>query len=298
MEFDRNQYVIYRHTDKDHDHIHIIASRIRITDGSVVSDAWNYRRSETVLRQLEQEFELFQTSGSRGKSKRSPSTGEIRRQKRTGEVNKRSQLQKVIEQSLKDNPSLDEFIRRLTAKGVSVRLRKSKEGKIEGISYKLDDVAFQGRQLGRDYAWTNLKSFLTRETSHQLSQSYLIPPQDLIELATLTTENQETANNELEQQKRELRAKYISLATQVRKLPQFQDRDTRDIDMAVSLLSLKTDDNIEEAKMILTQSDRVKQWHQELPKDTYLKLARQYIREITNKATELIQKNKALELER
>jgi ABC-type bacteriocin/lantibiotic exporter with double-glycine peptidase domain len=65
---------------------------------------------------------------------------------------------------------------------------------------------------------------------------------------------------------------------------------------------LKTDDNIEEAKMILTQSDRVKQWHQELPRDTYLKFARQYIQQITNKATELIQKhrlrNKALELER
>ncbi|MGK7877988.1 MAG: relaxase/mobilization nuclease domain-containing protein [Xenococcaceae cyanobacterium] len=52
MEFKENQYAIYRHRDREHDHIHIIASRIRITDGSVVSDSWNYRRSERLVRQL------------------------------------------------------------------------------------------------------------------------------------------------------------------------------------------------------------------------------------------------------
>ncbi|MEG3437474.1 relaxase/mobilization nuclease domain-containing protein, partial [Pannus brasiliensis CCIBt3594] len=45
MEFDRNQHVIYRHIDREHEHIHIVASRIRITDGSIVADSWNYRRS-------------------------------------------------------------------------------------------------------------------------------------------------------------------------------------------------------------------------------------------------------------
>jgi hypothetical protein len=49
MGFHGSQYVVYRHTDTHHHHIHIIASRIRITDGSTVSDAWNYRRSEVLV---------------------------------------------------------------------------------------------------------------------------------------------------------------------------------------------------------------------------------------------------------
>jgi len=49
MEFDENQYVIYRHTDTEHDHIHIIANRIRVIDGSAVSDSWNYRRSDILV---------------------------------------------------------------------------------------------------------------------------------------------------------------------------------------------------------------------------------------------------------
>lgn len=292
MNFEGCQYVVYRHTDTQHDHIHIVANRIRITDGSVVSDSWNYRRGEMVVRQLEQQFGLSQTKCSWENNKRSPKTGEIRRQRRIGEINQRSQLQKIIEQSLKDNPSLDEFIRLLNAKGVSVRLRKSKEGKIEGISYKLDGVAFQGRQLGKDYTWTSLESILLKETSYQPGQSDLITQPDLIEFTTLVTENQEVENNKLEQQKKRLRDKYISLATQVCKLPQFRDRDTRNIDIGVTLLSLKSGDNLEEARIILTQSDTVRQWHQELPRDTYLKLARQYIQQVTNKASELVYKHR------
>jgi hypothetical protein len=98
----------------------------------------------------------------------------MRRQKRTGEINKRSQIQNGIEQSLADNPTLEEFIGRLKEKGISVRLRKSKEDKIEGISYELEVLAFQGRQLGKDYTWTSLETLLTGEISHQSSQDNLI----------------------------------------------------------------------------------------------------------------------------
>jgi hypothetical protein len=304
MEFQTNQYAIYRHTDREHDHIHIIASRIRITDGSVVRDSWNYRRSEKLIRQLEEQFGLSQTQCSWDKRRRSPKTGEIRKQRRTGEVNKRSQLQVLIKQSLNDSPTLDEFIGRLSAQGVSVRLRKSKEGKIEGISYGVDGVAFQGRQLGKDYAWTSLESLLSQESSYQPSQNRSLSPpealalpdlQDEISVATLATNNQEAESNELEQQKESLRAKYVSLASQIRQWSQFQPRETRDIDMGVTLLLLKAGDSVEEAKRILTQSDRVKQWHQELPREAFLNVAKQYIRQVTNQASELRQKHQGRE---
>lgn len=37
MGFDMNQYVVVRHTDREHDHAHIVANRIRL-DGTTVSD--------------------------------------------------------------------------------------------------------------------------------------------------------------------------------------------------------------------------------------------------------------------
>ncbi|ACK72253.1 Relaxase/mobilization nuclease family protein [Gloeothece citriformis PCC 7424] len=307
MEFDANQYVIYHHTDREHDHIHVIASRIRITDGSVVNDSWQYRRSEKLVRQLEQDFGLSPTQSSWEKKKRSPTTGEIRRERRTGEINKRSQLQGLIEQALKNRPSVKEFIDRLRAKEVSVRLRKSNMGKIEGISYKLDDVAFQGRQLGKDYSWTSLKSVLIQEHNPQPIRDDLTPLQQAITplqqaIAVPKTNNPDREPNELEQHKKALRDKYVRLASLVRQYPQFHDKEARYIDIGVMLLSLKSGDNLGETQIILTQSDRVKQWHQELPREAYLKIAREYIRQITNRATELIEEHhsnpKSAQLER
>ncbi|CCQ70995.1 mobilization protein BmgA [Crocosphaera watsonii WH 0402] len=52
-------YIIVRHHDKDHDHIHIVAGRVR-SDGTCVSDSWDYRRGEKAVRELEVEFGLSQ----------------------------------------------------------------------------------------------------------------------------------------------------------------------------------------------------------------------------------------------
>ncbi len=291
MEFNENQYVIYRHTDTQHDHIHIVANRIKVTDGSVVNDSWQHRRAEKLLRQLEQQFELSPTQCSWEKSKRSPSTGEMRRQKRTGEVNKRSQIQKGIEQSLTDNPTLEEFISRLKKKGISVRLRKSKEEKIEGISYGLEDIAFQGGQLGKDYSWKSLEPLLAKDQPIQgnlrlQAESNLLPESS-------NFNNQEIKSNEEEEDKISLRAKYVRLAAQVCQSVEVKYQTNRIIDIGVVLLSLKAGENLEEAKKALTQSNTVKRWHQEIPHDNYLKLATEYIREISDKASEISQKNRS-----
>jgi len=78
---------------------------------------------------------------------------------------------------------------------------------------------------------------------------------------------------------------------QVRQFPEFQFKTNRVIDVGVILRSLKAGDNLGEAKLILTQCDRVRQWQEDLPRDVYLRLSREYIREVAEKATELIQKH-------
>jgi type IV secretory pathway VirD2 relaxase len=46
------QFVIVRHTDTKHPHAHIIANRID-DDGKTISDSHNWKRSETICRELE-----------------------------------------------------------------------------------------------------------------------------------------------------------------------------------------------------------------------------------------------------
>lgn len=62
--FDQHQYIVFRHHDADHPHMHILVNRIGY-DGSVVSDSNDYARSETVLRQLEKEYGLTIVASSK-----------------------------------------------------------------------------------------------------------------------------------------------------------------------------------------------------------------------------------------
>ena len=157
MGFEGSQYVVYRHSDRDHDHIHIVASRIRITDGGTVSDSWDYPRSEKVIRELEKQYQLPPTLSSHERENRAPTTGEMRRSWRTGEVGIREQLVEQIEQATSGQPTLPEFMERLKDNGVDVRVSYTRTDKVKGISYELEGVAFSGTKLGRAYTFPGLQ---------------------------------------------------------------------------------------------------------------------------------------------
>ncbi|MBW4455546.1 MAG: relaxase/mobilization nuclease domain-containing protein [Nostoc indistinguendum CM1-VF10] len=172
MGFDANQFVIFRHHNTDDDHIHIAASRIRMDTGLVVHDSWDYVRSEKVLRQIEQDYDLVQVQGSREKLQRTPSTGQIRRIRREQEEFElgkleqppgrtiKEELQQTIDRARVDSPQMPTLIMRLQQAGISVRAGFTRNGKSKGISYEKDGQAFSGTQLGAAYTFPGLQKHL------------------------------------------------------------------------------------------------------------------------------------------
>ena len=158
MGFDMNQYAVVRHTDRDHDHAHIIASRIRL-DGTTVSDRWDYRRSEVVIRQLEQEYELQSLQSSYEKDSRSPTTGEQRLLARTGEESIWIQLQRSLNQATQFSLTMPQLFEQLQQKGISIRVSNHQTNQIKGISYELNGIAFSGTHLGKAYTFTGLQKY-------------------------------------------------------------------------------------------------------------------------------------------
>src|SRR5436309_3529741 len=57
MALNDNQYIVTRHTDTEHEHIHLLVNRIQF-DGQVTSDSHDYRRHEVLMRQVERDFAL------------------------------------------------------------------------------------------------------------------------------------------------------------------------------------------------------------------------------------------------
>ena len=158
MGFDMNQYVVVRHSDRDHDHAHIVASRVRL-DGTTVSDSWDYRRSEAAIRQLEQDYGLQSLHSSQEQDSRSPTTGEQRLLARTGEASIRVQLQRSLDQATQSPITMPQLIEQLQQNGISVWIRDRQPGEIKGISYELNGIAFSGTHLGKAYTFQGLQRY-------------------------------------------------------------------------------------------------------------------------------------------
>ncbi len=159
MGLDKNLFAIIRHTDRDHDHIHIAASRIKLDEkGTCVSDSWNYLRSEKLIEKLEEKYDLTPAARSFDKERRSPTTGERRRLARTGGISTREQLQTAIDLATVDSPAIALLIDRLVEQGISVKIEPTPAGEL-GISYKLGNIAFSGTHLGKAYTFKGLQKY-------------------------------------------------------------------------------------------------------------------------------------------
>ncbi|MCP6759886.1 MAG: relaxase/mobilization nuclease domain-containing protein [Fischerella sp. CENA71] len=169
MGYTANQYAIYRHNDRDHDHIHICASRISLDDGKITSDSWEYVRSEKIIRQLELEYSLQQTQSSKEKLNRAPSIGQQRRLEREQQEYEqglrdtapeqpiKTQLIELIDRATVDKPTMPQLIERLQLLGVEVRHGLTRNGKSKGISYSWNDQKFSGTSLGPAYTFPGLQ---------------------------------------------------------------------------------------------------------------------------------------------
>ena len=156
MGFKDSQYVVTKHTDTEHPHIHILANRVTMS-GEVVSDSHDYKRQEVLMRRLEREYGLSQVAPSKEAVRKALSKGEIEHVLRTGEASARTRLQELVDNAMKEKPTLRTFINRLAQDGVETKLNQASTSRISGISFSLDGVAMKGSDLGKAYTWNSLQ---------------------------------------------------------------------------------------------------------------------------------------------
>jgi Relaxase/Mobilisation nuclease domain len=154
------QYLVARHSDQEHDHVHIVASRINLNTGNGVELWRDKTRNQKILRCLEVEYGLTPVQNSWDVGKKSATKGQLEKQATTGEASIQSRLQALIEQAAIGQPEMPELFERLMRQGVEVRHGWTRTGKSKGISYSLDDVAFAGNQLGSRYSFPGLQKHL------------------------------------------------------------------------------------------------------------------------------------------
>ena len=148
-------YVVVEHRDREHQHAHLVVSRLR-SDGSLAREQLgDFHRAMDVCRQLEREFGLRRLESSHGRAQ--ASRDEFHHAARTGQANERVRLQALVSEAMRDRPAFPAFVTRLERQGVAVRLLRADDGPVLGSSYRLERFAFKGTALGPSYTWRGIQ---------------------------------------------------------------------------------------------------------------------------------------------
>jgi hypothetical protein len=198
MGFDltKNQYLIVRHKDTEHEHAHLAINRIDMISTKVVVDSFERYRSQEIIRQLEQNYDLEQVAPSWQTFKTS---GQEIQQNR--EWDSRKTLTHEIEIAAKGNPTMPEFFHRLAERQILAEVGFTRNGKPKGITYKVaDDEKVAGNALGKAYSFPGLQKYLkvnydptrdnralaeivhTTQQQHQELQQEKLPTREELEL--------------------------------------------------------------------------------------------------------------------
>lgn len=157
--FTQHQYIMFRHYDADHPHLHILVNRIGY-DGSVLSDSNDYARSEKVLRELEKKYNLTQVPSSTQARQRAVTKDELEMMKRTNAPSQKLKLQVIVRKILQDKNRLttEQFIKALHKHKINILFNQASTGFVSGISYSYEGITITGAKLGNDFKWASIKS--------------------------------------------------------------------------------------------------------------------------------------------
>ena len=171
--FTQHQYIMFRHRDADHPHLHILVNRIGY-DGKVLSDSNDFARCEKVLRDLETKYGLTEVISSRQAKERAMTKDELEMMKRTNTPSQKMQMQIIITGALRVRPKLTcaEFIKALESKGINVLFNQATTGYVSGISYRYQGLIATGAKLGNDFKWTSIKKCINYEQERDCAAIY------------------------------------------------------------------------------------------------------------------------------
>jgi len=159
-----HQLVVIKHTDTEHPHIHIIASRISYK-GELYGGQNDGLKSQKILPKYEKEYGL--TVASRLKpEKKSLTKAEREKAKRVGQLPPRKKIQQALDEILA-GPQLSagQLSIELQKNGIEVKYNTTKSGDIRGVSFQKDGLTFKGSSIGKLYSWNKINKQI-KETNN------------------------------------------------------------------------------------------------------------------------------------
>ena len=140
------QYIVSRHTDTEHQHLHIVANRVD-NNGNTISDRNDAVRNVAVCKALTRVYGLYFSKGK----------ANVKRDRLRGKDKVKYQIHDTIETALPHCGSWAELCGWLAKQGIETSFKYDRlNGSIIGVSFTKDGLTFSGSRIDRSMGFYKL----------------------------------------------------------------------------------------------------------------------------------------------
>lgn len=146
MKIHDTQYLIVKHNDREHPHIHLVYNRVD-NNGKTISDNFQKQRNVHIAKELTLKHGFYL----------SPGKEQVKRQALKGADKVKYELFDAIRSASKKVKGIDELIKVLTKNGITTHLKyKGNTDEVQGISFSKGEYKFKGSEIDRSLSYAKL----------------------------------------------------------------------------------------------------------------------------------------------
>lgn len=144
------QYIVCRHTNREHQHLHIVANRVD-DDRNTISDRIDAICNVVVCKALTREYDLHFSKGKVN----------VKRDRLRGKDNVKYQIYDAVKAALPRCNSWSELCDRLAKQGIGVNFKfNRRNGNIIGVSFTKDEILFSSSRKDRSMGFYKIDRLL------------------------------------------------------------------------------------------------------------------------------------------
>lgn len=149
MKITDTQYIIVRHQDREHPHVHIVFNRID-NNGKTISDSNDMYRNEQVCKKLKEKHGLYFAKGK-----------EHVKQYRLREPDKtKYEIYTAIKTEIGKSRNWQQLQKQLAEKGIGIQFKyKGQTDDIKGVSFFKGEYTFKGSEIDRNFSFSKLDKY-------------------------------------------------------------------------------------------------------------------------------------------
>jgi hypothetical protein len=164
MGIENTQYIIVRHSDREHPHCHIVFNRVD-NKGKTISDQNDHFRNEKVTKALKEKYGL-----TFGIGKEKVKTHRLKEPDKT-----KYEIHKAIQTALKSAKNWNQLKNLLMKEKIELKFKyKGQSNEVQGISIAKGDYSFKGSEIDRQFSYSKIDCRLRQngqEKGMEISQT-------------------------------------------------------------------------------------------------------------------------------